>query len=85
MTTWLLLLVASHHQPFSEARRVSCDLLLEILESKLDEGLSTLDENKSRLARKTIAVRKKYGTIKKFVEEEMKTRLPIGADQGDIL
>jgi len=63
-------------QPYSEARKVPCDVLLELLESKLDEGLSYLEGDKGRLARKQIAAEKEFGSVAEMVREGMKRKAP---------
>lgn len=72
--TSLLLLLFSHHQPLSEARSVTADVLLEVIECRLDEGLSSLDDKKPGLARKQIAVVKEFGSVTNMVQEAMKDR-----------
>lgn len=50
------------------------DILLELLEAKLDEGLSYLDGDGPRLARKQIAVTREFGSVSAFVREVLAER-----------
>lgn len=54
------------NQPYDQAKRIPCDVVLEILESKLDERFSYLDEDKERLARKELAIVKEYGSVQEM-------------------
>ncbi len=61
----------AQNQPYSECLRFTCDVVLEIMESRLDEGLSSLEEDKARLARKEIAIRKEHGSVQQFTKATM--------------
>lgn len=80
--TALLLALFAQNQPYGDARRIPGDIALEIVEAKLDEGLSYLEGDKSRLARKEVAIRKEHGTVREFVRKAL-SEVPKGA--GDIL
>lgn len=69
--TALLLTLFAHNQPYTDARRIPGDIALEIVEAKLDVGLSYLEGDKSRLARKEIAIRKEHGTVREFVHKAL--------------
>ena len=69
MTTNLLTVLFGENQPYSEARTIPCDIVLEIVEMKLDERLSVLDEDKERLARKELAIIKEFGSVAAFSKE----------------
>lgn len=71
VTTSLLSLLFSLNQPLSEARKVAGDVLLELLESRLDEGLSYLEGDGPRLARKELQIVRKHGSVREFVQEVM--------------
>ncbi len=49
--------------------RIPCDIILELLEAKLDESLSYLEEHNPRLARQEIALIKTFGSYEAFLEE----------------
>lgn len=70
----ILLTLFGQHQPYGEALKIPCDLLLEIVESQLDEGLSYLEGDSSRLARKSIAITKAHGSVRNMVREELKEK-----------
>lgn len=70
--TALLLLLFSHSQPLSEARSVSGDILLELLEARLDEGLSSLEKDGPRLARKQVEAVRGFGSVPGMVGEALK-------------
>ena len=42
--------------------KVPCDVVLEIIESRLDESLSYLENDNPRLARDQIAIEKEFGS-----------------------
>lgn len=69
--------------PYSECLDVPCDMVLEIVESKLDEGLSYLEGDRPRLARKQVAAVKAFGSVENMVREAMKRRLGT-PDLGEI-
>ena len=79
--TGILLTLFSQNQPYSDALQIPCDVVLEVVESRLDEGLSYLDKDNPRLARKQIAIEKEFGSVEAFVKEGMKGRrfAPISA------
>lgn len=64
----MLAMLFSMGQPYSEALKIPCDILLELIESKLDEGLSHLEKDGPRLARKQIAAVKSHGSVGEFVK-----------------
>jgi hypothetical protein len=68
------LLTLSQHQPYSEALKLPCDFVLEIIENQLDESISYLEDDKPRLARKQIAVEKEFGSVQSFVREVLKEK-----------
>lgn len=70
-TTWMLSMLFGMGQPYSEALTVPCDILLELIESKMDEGLSHLEKDGPRLARKQIAAAKSHGSVPAFVKAAM--------------
>jgi hypothetical protein len=70
--TAILLLLFDHNQPYKDAKRITGDVILELLETKLDEGLSYLDgEGTPRRARETIQIRRAFGSMENFVKEGM--------------
>lgn len=72
--TSLLLLLFSHNQPLSEARNVTGDVLIEMIQCRLDEGLSSLEGDKPRLARKQIAAEMAFGSVPGMVQEGLKEK-----------
>lgn len=68
------------HQPYGDALNVPCDIVLELIESRLDEGLSTLKGDGPRLARKKIAVTKSHGSVKDFVADQLKKEVTQPSD-----
>ena len=72
MNTAVLLSLFSQNQPYESALKVPCDVVLEAIRSKLDEGLSYLENDRPRLARKQIEIEKEYGSVAAFSKEAMK-------------
>jgi hypothetical protein len=78
VTTSLLLTLFHEHQPYIEALRVPGDIILEIVEAKLDEGLSYLEGDNARLARSEVQITKEFGSVKEFVSQAMKEKTRFG-------
>lgn len=69
------------NQPYSEALHVPGDILLEMIESHLDEGLSYLEGDNPRRARTHIAILKHYGSYAAYEKEVLQDK----EAPGDIL
>lgn len=68
-TTAILLTLFSQHQPYEHALKIPCDVVLEVIKSRLDESLSYLEGDKGRLARKEIAAQEEFGSVREMVRE----------------
>ena len=79
ITTTLLSTLFAENQPYGDALEISCDILLELVETKLDEGLSYLEGDNPRLARKEIELTKEFGSMQNYVREAMKIKSAIPA------
>lgn len=66
MTTSFLTLLFGENQPYDQALQMPCDIVLELLEVKLEERLHYLEDEKSRLALKELAIVKEYGSVAEF-------------------
>ncbi len=64
------------NQPLSDAEKLTCDVVLELLESKLDEGLSYLEGENPRRARNEIEIKKEFGSVQAMVKEVLAEKRP---------
>lgn len=76
VTSGLLMTLFAQNQPYDQALKVPCDVILEIVEAKLDEGLSYLEGDNAARARDEIAICKEFGSIEAFVAEAMAENRP---------
>ena len=74
LPTVLYSLLFDHHQPYLDAKQITGDMVLELLESKLDEGLSYLEDDNPRRAREEIQIVKEYGSMENFLKEARQKR-----------
>jgi len=70
------MMLFSLNQPLSDAEKLTCDIVLELLESKLDEGLSYLDGEGPRRARNEVEIKKEFGSVAAMVKEALKEDRP---------
>lgn len=78
------MVLMDRNQTYSEAMKVPCSIVLELVHSRLDESLSSLSGEKARLARKQARAVLEFGSIGQMVDEvgnilKEKTDLPEGA------
>jgi hypothetical protein len=63
------MLLFDHNQPFEQALKIDGDTIMEMMEARLDESLSSLEEEKERLARKELALTRSNGSIKAMTDD----------------
>lgn len=68
----ILLTVFGMGQTYDSARRIPADMLLEMVESKLDESLGMLEGDAARRARAELQIVKEFGTWSAFMQEAEK-------------
>lgn len=73
--TGILSTLFGYNQPYSDALQLDCETVLELIEMKLDEQLSYLDEEKGRLARKEIAIVDSYGSVAEYTRQMMRLKV----------
>lgn len=70
----MILTLFAQNQPYSEALTVPGDIVLEVVRQQLDESLSTLDDDRPRLARKQVEIELEFGSVAAFVAEALKDK-----------
>ena len=71
MRTAMMMVIFAQNQPLSDAKRFLASEVLELIELRLDENLSSLEDDKSRLARKQVQIVKEFGSVQAFSEEAL--------------
>jgi len=71
MRTAMMMVIFAQNQPLSDAKQFLACEVLELIELRLDENLSSLEEGKQRLARKQVRIIKEFGSIQEFSEEAL--------------
>lgn len=80
----IMMVLMDRNQPYGEAMKVPASLVLELIQSRLDESLSSLEGEKSRLARKQATATLEFGSVTQMTEAvrelvKDETDLPEGA------
>lgn len=67
--TGILFTAFGLNQPYESAIKLRADILLEMVESKLDESLGMLETDAARRAREEVRIVNQFGTWSDFMKE----------------
>lgn len=64
-----MIVLMTRNQPYSDAMKVPCSIVLELIHSSLEESLTTLDKEKADLARKQARAIIEYGSVQNMTQQ----------------